>query len=210
MTESSRIRLRPWRIPIALTALVFLLQIVESKSALEYRRTAILNGELWRLLTGSLVHLGWVHLFRDIAGLFLIWGLRGHELNERMWLCVLLTSALAVGLGLLIFSPHVTWYVGLSGALFGAFCAGTVAQLREHPRYASGMLLAMTGLIAWTWYAGALPEETAGLGGRVVPQAHLYGALGGAAVMLGRSWRTPWRSRAVSQNGDLTAGRISP
>ncbi len=184
--KSTRLNLRRWRVPLALSALLVLLQIVEARSALEYRRTAVFQGELWRVVTGSLVHIGWLHLSRDVAGLLLIWALVGQLLTERCWLFVLVTSAIAVGLGLLVFNPRIEWYVGISGVLFGMFCAGALAQYPERPRYSIGLIIGMSGIIAWTWYAGALPGETAGLGGPVVPQAHLYGALGGLTVILMR------------------------
>ena len=184
MSHRARGLLQLWRVPIGLAALLALLQATGLRHALEYRRTAVLlQGQVWRLLTGNLVHLGWVHLARDAAGLFLIWGLVAQSLDRRSRLWVLGVSGLAVGLGLLVFSPAIEWYVGISGVLFGLFCAGVLSQLRTHPLYACTLLFGMAAVIAWTLYAGALPGETRDLGGQVVPQAHLYGALGGAAFI---------------------------
>ncbi|MGA7541145.1 MAG: rhombosortase [Steroidobacteraceae bacterium] len=176
-----------------MAAFLVSLQAADWRQALEYRRAAVLRGELWRLVTGDVVHLGWVHLARDLAGLFLIWTLVGDSLDDRSWLWVLGTSGLAVGLGLLVFSPEISWYVGISGVLFGLFCAGALCQLPQRPIFAGVLLLGMATVVAWTLSTGALPSETVGLGGRVVPQAHLYGALGGAAVILVRTvLRTHW------------------
>ena len=181
--------LRHWRLPLGLAAALATFQAAGWTSALEYRRTAVLRGELWRLLTGSFVHLGWAHLARDALGLFLIWGLYREALDERAWVGVLLVSALAVGLGLLAFSPQIAWYVGISGVLFGFFCAGALSELPRRPVYSGALLLGMTAVIGWTLKAGALPGETRGLGGKVVPQAHLYGAIGGAIFVLIRTMR---------------------
>lgn len=170
-----------------LAVLLVSLQAAGLSQPLEYQRSAVLRGELWRLVTGNLVHLGWVHLARDLVGLFLIWALVGDSLDEQSWLWASGTSALAVGLGLLVFSPQISWYVGISGVLFGLYCTGVLRQLRDRPIYAGALLLGMVTIIAWTLYAGALSDEAAGLGGRVVPQAHLYGAVGGAAFILVRS-----------------------
>ncbi len=189
VVTDGRALLRHWRAPLMLAVLLALLQVTGARAAFEYRRTAVLHGELWRLMTSSLVHLGWVHLLRDLVGLFLIWGLFARQLSEWTCLWVLTASALLVGLGLLIFSPEIGWYVGISGALFGLFCAGALCELRTRPLYGGALLLGMGAIVGWTLYAGALPDETVGLGGQVVPQAHLYGALGGAACMLLR--RTP-------------------
>lgn len=176
--------LRHWRMPLALATLLSLLQALGLQGQLEYQRTAVLHGQVWRLLTGSLVHLGWPHLARDIAGFFLLWALFGRSASERTWLCVLAVSALAAGVGLLTFSPQTEWYVGISGALFGMFCAGALWETRTRPLYAGALLLGLVAVIAWTIHAGALPGEARGLGGKVIPQAHLYGALGGAAAGL--------------------------
>jgi rhomboid family GlyGly-CTERM serine protease len=166
-----------------LAALLAVLQAAGWRQALEYRRAAVLRGELWRLVTDNLVHLGWVHLARDLAGLFLIWALVGDSLDELSWLGALGASGLAVSLGLVVFSPEISWYVGISGVLFGLYCAGVLCQLPHRPIFSAALLLGMIAIITWTLYAGALPGEIAGLGGRVVPQAHLYGALGGAAFI---------------------------
>jgi len=179
--------LRRWRVPLVLAVVLVTLQASGCREALEYRRAEILRGEVWRLLTGNLVHLGWAHLARDVAGMFLIWALFARSLDERSRLGVLLTSSLTVGLGLLAFSPGITWYVGISGALFGLFCAGALAEFPERRLYACLLLLGMGAIIGWTLHAGALPGETAGLGGKVVPQAHLYGALGGVVFILART-----------------------
>lgn len=176
-----------WRAPVLLTTLLMVLQAAGWRAALEYRRTAVLRGQVWRLLTGSVVHLGWVHLLRDVAGLFLIWALFADSMDGRWWFGLILVSDLAVGLGLLAFSPGIGWYVGISGVLFGMFSGGALAQFQERPLYAGGLLLGMVVIIGWTWYAGALPGETVGLGGKVVPQAHLYGALGGATAFLAQA-----------------------
>ena len=181
--------LRVWRLPLLLAALLLALQETGLRDALEYRRDAVLHGQLWRLLTGNLVHLGWVHLLRDLAGLFLIWGLFAPRLGERTGLALILVCAMAVGLGLLAFSPQIAWYVGISGVLFGLFCAGALLEWRERPLYAGALLLGMAAVIGWTLHAGALPGETRDLGGAVVPQAHLYGALGAAAfILLRQGW----------------------
>lgn len=176
-----------WRAPTGLAVLLALLQAAGVRHALEYRRTAVLRGQVWRLVTGNLVHLGWVHLARDVAGLFLIWALVAQSLGRRSRVWVMAVCGLAVGLGLLVFNPQIEWYVGISGVLFGLLCAGVLSQLRERPLFAGALLVGMTAVIGWTLYAGALPGETRGLGGRVVPQAHLYGALGGAAFILVRA-----------------------
>ena len=190
---------RLWRVPCALALLLAVLQAAGWRSALEYRRSALLQGQVWRLVTGSFVHLGWDHLLRDLLGLFLIWGLFAPVLDERAWLGLILTSSMAVGAGLLAFDPSVAWYVGISGVLFGMFCAGALLEFRRRAAFSGALLLGMLVIIVWTLQAGALPDETRDLGGKVVPQAHLYGALGGAAFILLR-----WLARALRSERSVT------
>ena len=175
--------LKPWRVPIGLGLLLIALQAMGLRDALEYSRDAVRQGQLWRLFTGNLVHLVWLHLNRDLAGLGLIWALLSSYLSERSALWVLLASALSVGVGLLIFSPGIEWYVGISGALFGLYTAGALRICKERRMHGVALLIGMLGLLAWSLRAGGLPGEATGLGGAVIPQAHLYGAVGGALTM---------------------------
>ena len=53
---------------------------------LRYDRDAILAGQLWRVLTGHLVHLGGSHLAMNLVGLALIWMLFGRLMSTAAWL----------------------------------------------------------------------------------------------------------------------------
>lgn len=206
MSTNTSLWLGRWRLPLFLVVLLVALQVAGLRSVLEYRRAAILDGQVWRVLTGNLAHLGWAHLARDLAGLLLIWALLSRCLDELEWLIVMLCAAAAVGLGLLAFSPSVGWYVGISGVLFGVFAAGALTERHTRPVYAGLLLVTMGGLIAWQWVAGALPDETIALGGGVVPQAHLYGVAGGAVAVLLREKRRAWLAR----RGEALANRRPP
>lgn len=177
-------RLRPWRLPLLVAVVTTITQASRATGALRYQRELVARGELWRLLTGNFIHLGWMHLARDLAGLALIWVYFGPMLRERTWFALLLTSALGSTLGLYLLDPSIHWYVGLSGALFGLFAAGAVAEWRSSRVRAVVMLAAMAALLAYTGLIGPLPGEEAGLGGHVVVAAHVYGALSGLAFML--------------------------
>src|SRR3569623_2737413 len=60
---------------LALSSLLIALAGPDASVALRYERAAILDGEMWRLVSGHLVHLGWSRLVLNLAGLALIWGL---------------------------------------------------------------------------------------------------------------------------------------
>jgi rhomboid family GlyGly-CTERM serine protease len=175
---------REWRqeaaFPVAIAALLVLLwlgggPVVE---ALRFERTAIAAGELWRLVSGNLVHASGQHLILNLAGLGLMALLFPGEYSRGEWSLIGLTSAMSIAAGLWWGSPEVGWYVGLSGVLHGLIAAGAIAWWRSRLRRMAMMLTAVLvaklvgerlfGAIGWS---GGL---------NVIIDAHLYGALGGA------------------------------
>ena len=84
-----------------------------------YRRAAVVDGEIWRLVTAMWVHLDWWHWLANsmaLAGLILLGTAAAVPL--RRLAVVLLVCGLAVTVALLRM-PDVAWYAGLSGALHG-------------------------------------------------------------------------------------------
>ncbi len=173
--------LRRWRLPVLLALVCGLLALAGEplRSLLIYDREAILHGQVWRLFSAHLLHLGGSHLGLNLAGLALVWALVGERFSGRGWLLVLLVDALVTGLGLLIFNPQLRWYVGLSGVLHGLLVAGSVADIRLGLRGAWLLLGVVALKLAWEQFAGPLPGSEDAAGGRVIVDAHLYGALGG-------------------------------
>lgn len=147
--------------------------------AMRYDREAIFSGELWRLLTGNLAHLGWSHLLMNLAGLILICILFGKRLNRLTWAVISLVSALFVTVGLLIFSPLTSWYVGLSGMLHGLLIAGIFANIARGYKLEYLLLFVIIGKLFWEQWQGPLPGSESLAGGNVVVNSHLYGGIAG-------------------------------
>jgi len=174
-------------LPLLLALLSLIIAIIgnDASVALRFERTLILQGEVWRLITGHLVHLGWSHLLLNLAGLALIWGLFQRQLGTLEWWWVWLASTLAVSAGLFFFDLNLGWYVGLSGVLHGLFIAGLLMALRQDPWWGDGALLAVVvAKLAWEQLYGSLPGTSSLAGGNVIVDAHLYGAIGGAVAVL--------------------------
>ena len=187
--------LRRHALPLVLALMAFLCTAIGEPltGLLRYQRDAVLAGQWWRLLTGNLVHLGWPHLWLNLAGLLLVWLLFHSALPQRVWLTVTVVSSLAVGLGLLFFDPNLAWYVGLSGTLHGLFAAGLVASLAAGQR-AEWLLLALfLAKLTWEQLVGPTPGTAELAGGNVIVDAHLYGTVGGALTVL--VWRYVMRRR---------------
>ena len=147
---------------------------------LRYERQAVLSGQYWRLLTAHLVHGSVRHLLLNLAGLGLIATLFARDFRPMQWLLIWMLSTLTIDIGFVWFEPQLDWYVGLSGVLHGMLAAGAVVWWRSEPKpLAIALSMVLIGKLAWEQTHGALP-----LSGDlpVVVNAHLYGAVGGAAA----------------------------
>lgn len=193
--------LRDWLLPLALALIALLVAIAGDSAAeqLRYEREAVLQGELWRLLSGHLPHLGWSHLFLNLAGLGLLWALLGQVFNRLGWSVLLLASAFTISIGLLLLNPLLHWYVGLSGLLHTILLAGAVALTAQREREGAVLLLLAVAKLAWEQLVGPLPgsEETAG--GTVVVDAHLYGAIAGGVLALVVAMLAPLRRQLMER-----------
>ncbi|MCG7991932.1 MAG: rhombosortase [Candidatus Thiodiazotropha lotti] len=172
--------------PLAVTLVCLLLSVAtESASGwFEYHRDHISNGEIWRLITAHLVHLGWGHLTMNLLGLWMIWALLMNNLPSQHCGLILLFITLITSAALWYFSPQLVWYRGLSGALHGLLIWGLFNRLKIEPLLSVSLLLAVTGKIAWEQWQGPLPGSESMADGPVVVASHLYGALSGMLVWL--------------------------
>lgn len=178
-------------IALAISALALALHFTpHAADLLQFDRTAIAHGELWRLLTGPLVHFDRSHLLWDI-GAFAVLASLLRTLSWRRWLVLLLGGSLAISLGVLVLPPHFEIYRGLSGldsALFAAALALRWRQARlNHDRPAALLLATLATLfLAKCGYEsathGALFDNAALY--TPTPTAHLFGAITGAACVL--------------------------
>lgn len=167
--------------PVLVTASVQSLP-ESARLALAYRRTAVLDGEAWRLFTAHLLHTGWGHWAMNVLAWGVLWLLFRDRLARPCLAGVAVASAGAVGLGLLLCSPGVAGYVGLSGVLHGVFAAAAVWSLKG-PRWRGAALAAALAVkLGWEQLRGAAAATEALVGAPVIVEAHLYGAVGGAAA----------------------------
>src|SRR5688572_17859814 len=94
-----------------------------------YERQAIESGEYWRLISAHLVHLGFGHLWPNLAALAIIALLFDDVFGNADWLRIGVAAVVAIDLGLYVLDQAVLWYVGLSGVLHGYVAAGALALL---------------------------------------------------------------------------------
>lgn len=151
---------------------------------LRYERSGIEAGQLWRLLTAHLVHLGAGHAILNAAGLVLVAWLYGPCLSFRQWLLAGGMTVAGIDAAFWLLEPRLDWYVGLSGLLHGLLAAGIVVRFGAARAEAVGVGLLLATKLAWEQLAGALPGSIELAGGAVVVDAHLYGAIAGLVAGL--------------------------
>jgi len=157
-----------------------------------YRKSAIQAGQVWRILTGHLVHASRDHLLWDVLALFLIGFLFENHLG-RHFAWVTGFSMLVVSGGLLALQPSLEAYCGLSGVLTAQWVCG--AMLAAHEERVSGRVVLSRFYWACLILDGAKLCYEAFLGyplfvdihrlnGHPVPIAHLCGALAGLVACM--------------------------
>lgn len=172
---------RAWQLPavILIVATLLLFGGDTVREWLRFEREAIGHGELWRLVTGHLVHLGWSHFALDAVGLVLVWYLVGDAFKGVGWAGIALASVCAMDAGFWFINPELRWYVGLSGVLHGILAAGIVVSLQRPQKELIALGLLLVAKLGWEQLYGPLPGSEGSSGGPVVVVAHLYGAIGG-------------------------------
>jgi len=177
---------RSYTLPATLTLLSIVIAAVGDtlQLPLRYDRDAIMGGQLWRLVSAHLTHLGWSHLGLNLAGLAMVFVFFGSLLTQRHWLTITLVCAVGTSVGLFVFNPDVKWYVGLSGVLHGLFIAGGIADLKTRRNEALVFLGLLALKLGWEQTMGPMPGSESAAGGPVLVDAHLYGAVTALTWML--------------------------
>jgi rhomboid family GlyGly-CTERM serine protease len=149
---------------------------------LRFERAAVLTGQLWRIVSCHFVHLSGQHLAMNLGGLAVIAAVFGREYRAAGWVLIGAVAMPVIALGLIVLSPQVTWYVGLSGILHAAVAAGLVSWWRSGTRGFAGLLalalIVKLGYEQWVGSSALLADLP------VVVDAHLYGAVAGLLAAL--------------------------
>lgn len=117
---------------LILTGTVVAFLVPEVSAFFVYDRTAVLSGELWRLLSSHMVHFGKTHFFYDLVAFGVVGWMVESKACRCYWLFCTVT-ALGVGLYLAIAKPQIHYYGGLS-----AIACGSLAYLALHGLHSSG------------------------------------------------------------------------
>lgn len=182
---------------IAVSALIIALaaQPEVLNAALQWQRDALEFGEWYRWLTGHWVHLGWAHALMNLFVLVLLVSLLQPKLTTLLRLVEIVLLSLGVSAGLHWFSPDLSWYVGLSGVLHGLFVCWSLSCHWLTPLLKAGTMVGIAVKLSYEQVTG----DAAGsqmIGGSVIVDAHLYGAITGLLVAGGMAvWQRTQASK---------------
>lgn len=145
-------------------------------------RSDLAGGELWRFWSGPFVHLSWMHIGLNIAGLVLLQQMFGQELRPVITVWGYAIIALLIGLCFMAFS-RFGYVVGLSAVLHGLFAMAACLAMRRDGLLSAGVLLVIGAKVLWEKLEGpsTFVEDLIGL--PVAADTHLYGF--GAGLVLG-------------------------
>jgi membrane associated rhomboid family serine protease len=136
-------------------------------------RSAIADGEYWRLVTAGFLHAGFFHLLFNMFALWILGGLLEPAVGRLRFGLIYFVSLLAGSFGALLLQPDSPT-VGASGAIFGLMGAAFVVMRHRgiNPMESGlGMWIVLNLVITF-----AVPNISIG--------GHIGGLLGGAVAAL--------------------------
>lgn len=184
-SEGSRERalaaLRPYLVPGIVGTLAALAELGGEplRLSLRYDREGLAEGEIWRLITGHLVHLGPSHMAMDVLALAVLAFVFARFMKPLEALGIFLVSALSIDAGLYFISTSVDWYVGLSGVLHGYWALGCILSFERRQMEAWAFTALLVAKLGYEALFGPLTLTGEIAAGPVVSVAHAYGAAGG-------------------------------
>lgn len=158
-----------------------------------YKRQAVLDGQLWRVLSAQFVHFSASHLWYNIA-VFLVAGVLVERMEGPRTVMILygLTSLLS-GVYLLMLRPEMHIYGGLSGVavaavIYASLCGMRAGGVAGRLYLAVGLLTAIKVVYEVLTHGGPVFVSYGGTGISLVVEVHLIGLLSGLALYLWSEW----------------------
>jgi membrane associated rhomboid family serine protease len=163
--------------------------------------TAVLNGEVWRLLAAAFLHGDLIHLALNMFALWSFGPMLEAMLGPRRYLLLYGASALGGSLLSLLAGPQV-WSVGASGAIWGLMAAGIAVVMRPRGLLPAFLVTQMRGRVWLPLVINAAYSLRPGIDWR----GHLGGGLiGFILVATVLTWGLkPMEQRSEGDDAELT------
>ncbi|MES2663531.1 MAG: rhombosortase [Pseudomonadota bacterium] len=178
--------------PIILTLSILILITTLNVTLTDYfifQRSAIFDGEWWRVITGQVTHFTFAHTLYNLVGLWTAHWLFHEQLNGRKLNILWGILLLSVGLSLLMFSDW-EFYAGLSGALHGYWIFGLLTTRTPTANWflaAAGLLILKVIMEIFALFPQDDIEHL--MQAAVAVEAHSTGLLVGLALALADQYR---------------------
>jgi rhomboid family GlyGly-CTERM serine protease len=160
---------------------------------LAFDRQGIMAGEIWRLWTGHLVHFSSTQLLLDVCTLLVVGWLAERQWGAGFTGIVVLLGMPVLSISLLLLSPHLVQYRGMSGIAMLLAVAAATQLWDSHPKARISLVVLGMALLVKTLLdalgMNALSSLPAGVS--VVWQSHVSGAVIGWMAARYRLNRTP-------------------
>jgi len=169
---------------MAITVIILWLMGEPVSDMLIYHRSAIAEGQIWRIFTGHLIHSNFWHLLLNLASLMMIGWLFSQHLSTKVWVIIFALSALMISFAYYFTAPQFEYYVGLSAILYAVIIIGALLDIKQQPVIAGIILLVVTGRVIWQQIYGTADELEQLIDERVAVESHLFGIITGYTLGL--------------------------
>lgn len=195
-----------WRLALVCSAFLALAAGFQATSGVEWASLnfrEVQNGQLWRLVTGHLIHTDWQHYAMNMVGLSLCIVVFRDDLPAKHWPLSFIFISLFSSLAMLFTDVPYDRYLGFSDVLHGWILVGAMAIAHKEPRF--------TLMIFVLFWMKILEEKyqlifftSYGVSGNVAKESHIYGALGGMfySVMFIPSFRLVLKQLILRKKSD--------
>jgi rhomboid family GlyGly-CTERM serine protease len=172
-----------WIFIAGLIVLMIFLQLFDVH-VFRYQNDWLSKGDYWRLLSAHWIHVNWIHLALNAAGLLLCMAIATPRWKIRQWIVYNLILAFGISILFSLRNPNLEWYTGYSGVLFGIFLLAAV-DLYPREKLIALLLGAAISIKVILEQSSDLKITSSDLiGTPVIIDAHLYGLLLGIAIAL--------------------------
>lgn len=172
--------------PLCFIALTFLLELTKPVSMqwLGFNPNDILNGEIWRLVTGQMLHTNFNHVLLNVSGIVLIWALHGEYYNTKHYISAVTISLVLVGVGILLFGDGNN-YAGLSGILHTLLVYGAMNDIKKQEKTGWLLLIGIAAKVLYELIVGPAQYTKELIQADVAVEAHLIGCIAGILMGFG-------------------------
>ncbi len=152
-----------------------------------YQREEIIQGEVWRVLTGQLLHLSIEHYIYNIVAFLLLYIIAFQLHSKRIfWLSVIWCN-ITTGIAIFFLLPNIIWYAGASGFLHGVALVMIIQLIKQHRFFGLLFLLLLIIKLVYEQVFGTIGQ----FGFNVIVDVHLIGFIFGALYLVGQYFKKP-------------------